>query len=204
MKTARQEILDKLKNAVHNVPEKPDFDAPVYHPIKKPLELAFKENLEKVNGSVHLFASEKELFKQLKNFLSGYKSETVVCNEEEIANKLTHFKIPFSSSIKLPENIEAGITGCEFLVAHTGSIMVSSAQKGGRQSFVYPPVHIIIAHKNQLVDFLEKAYSGILEKYGNNLPSQITIITGPSRTADIEKTLILGAHGPKELHVFIC
>ena len=44
---------------------------------------------------------------------------------------------------------------------------------------------------------------GIREKYKTRLPSQITLITGPSRTADIEKTLVLGAHGPKELHVFI-
>ncbi len=81
--------------------------------------------------------------------------------------------------------------------------MVSSAQAGGRQMFVYPPVHIVLARKNQLVDYLEKAYSGIIEKYKDKLPSQITIITGPSRTADIEKTLILGAHGPKELHIFL-
>ena len=69
--------------------------------------------------------------------------------------------------------------------------------------FVYPPVHIVIANKNQLVDYLEKAYSEIHEKYKNDLPSQITLITGPSRTADIEKTLVLGAHGPRELRVFM-
>jgi L-lactate dehydrogenase complex protein LldG len=95
------------------------------------------------------------------------------------------------------------MTGCEFLIAHTGSIMVSSAQKGGRQMFVYPPVHVVVARKSQLVDSLEKAYSEIHKKYQNNLPSQLTLITGPSRTADIEKTLVLGAHGPKELVVFI-
>ncbi len=203
MKTAREEILDKLKNAVHDVPEEPDFDAPVYHSIEMPLELAFKENLEMVNGSVHLFSSEKELFQQLKTFLSDYKKDTIFCNEDEISTELNRFEIPFSSSQNLPENIEIGITSCEFLIAHTGSVMVSSAQKGGRQMFVYPPVHVVIAKKEQLVDYLEKAYSAIQKKYNKNLPSQVTIITGPSRTADIEKTLILGAHGPKELHVFI-
>ena len=69
--------------------------------------------------------------------------------------------------------------------------------------FVYPPVHIVIARKNQLVGYLEEAYSGIHEKYNDNFPSQIALITGPSRTADIEKTLVLGAHGPRELRVFI-
>jgi L-lactate dehydrogenase complex protein LldG len=203
MSEARHEILNRLKDAVHNVPEKPDFDAPVYHPIDKPLEIAFKESLEALNGSVYLYQTEDALFTELKKILSAYNSQNICCAEEKIQKQLKSFEIPFSESATLPETIEVGITGCEFLIAHTGSAMVSSAQKGGRQLFVYPPLHIIIASKNQIVDYLDKAYSGIQEKYKNNLPSQITLITGPSRTADIEKTLIIGAHGPKELRVFI-
>lgn len=203
MKSARQEILDKLKKAVYTEPEKPDFNAPVYHSIDTPLELAFKENLEKVNGNVSIFSSEKKLFGQLKTFLSSYKSEDISCREAEIQAMLKKFDISFSENSEIPKTIEIGITGCEFLIAHTGSAMVSSAQKGGRQLFVYPPVHIIIAKKDQLVDYLESAYIAIQNKYKNDLPSQITLITGPSRTADIEKTLILGAHGPRELHVFL-
>lgn len=203
MNSARQEILDRLKNAVHPEPEKPDLDTPVYHSINKPLEKAFKENLEKVNGSVHLFSNEKELFKNLRSLLSNFNKENICCKEVKIINQLEEFKIPYAECNELPNSLEVGITGCEFLIAHTGSIMVSSAQKGGRQLFVYPPVHIVIASKNQIVGYLESAYSGIQKKYNKNLPSQIALITGPSRTADIEKTLILGAHGPKELHVFL-
>lgn len=203
MNPAREEILSKLRSAVHTVPEKPDFQQPIYHSIHLPLELAFKENLEKVNGFVHLFASEEELFSGLKEFLSSYKKEVVFCKEDEISSQLNSFGIQFQQSSELTKDIEVGITGCEFLIAHSGSVMVSSAQKGGRQMFVYPPLHVIIAHKNQLVDYLEKAYSGIRVKYKNDFPSQITLITGPSRTADIEKTLVLGAHGPRELRVFI-
>jgi len=69
--------------------------------------------------------------------------------------------------------------------------------------FIFPPIHVIIASKNQMVDTLEDAYRAISEKYTENLPSQLLLITGPSRTADIEKTLTLGAHGPKELHILI-
>ena len=203
MNPARGEILNKLKSAVHSVPEKPNFEQPIYHSVDLPLEQAFKENLEKVNGFVHLFSSENELFQTLKEFLAQWQKENILCNEDEICSQLNAFGIQFQQSSELPKNTDVGITGCEFLIAHTGSVMVSSAQKGGRQMFVYSPVHIVIAHKNQLVDYLEKAYAGILEKYKDNFPSQIALITGPSRTADIEKTLVLGAHGPKELHVFL-
>jgi len=203
MNPAREEIMNKLKSAVHSVPEKPDFEEPIYHSIDLPLELAFKENLEKVNGFVHLFSSEKELFQALKEFLTPRQKENIFCAEDEFCSQLNAFEIPFQQSSELPKNTEVGITGCEFLIAHTGSVMVSSAQKGGRQMFVYPPVHIVVARKNQLVGYLDEAYAGIHEKYNDNFPSQIVLITGPSRTADIEKTLVLGAHGPKELHVFL-
>ncbi|MBN1986625.1 MAG: lactate utilization protein [Prolixibacteraceae bacterium] len=203
MKTARQEILEKLQNTSHSLPDAPDYNAPVYHPIEKPLEMAFKKSLERVNGSVHLFETENELFTALHHFLQKYSHKNISCLEPGIQKKLHLYNIPYSVAEELNEQMEAGITGCEFLIAHTGSVMVSSAQAGGRQMFVYPPVHIVVARKSQVVEYLQNAYSAILEKYQNSLPSQISLITGPSRTADIEKTLILGAHGPKELHVFL-
>lgn len=203
MKSARQEILDKLKTAIHVVPEKPDFNAPVYPSIEQPLEIAFKENLEKINGNVHLFLSENELFAELKLFLERFNPADIYCNETAIQKQLNHSQIHYSEYSENHKNIEVGITDCEFLIAHTGSAMVSSAQKGGRQLFVYPSVHVIVAKKSQIVEYLENAYSAIQNKYRENLPSQIAIITGPSRTADIEKTLVMGAHGPRELWVFV-
>jgi L-lactate dehydrogenase complex protein LldG len=203
MKSARQEILDKLRKTKLAVPDSPDTDAPVYFPVEKPFEVAFKNNLEKVNGSVYICNSEKELFEKLQILISKNNQENTCCREINIQQKLHKYNIKFSECVELPEEIEVGITGCEFLVAHTGSVMVSSAQQGNRQMFVYPPIHIVIAERSQIVDYLENAYLQIQNKYKKNLPSQITIVTGPSRTADIEKTLILGAHGPKELHVFL-
>jgi len=203
MGSAREEILNRLKNAVHPEPDQPDFDAPVYHSIDKPLDIAFKENLEMVNGSVHLCESEEDTFLKLKSFLDKIPPEQIFCAEKKLQNLLDKNQIEYSVYKNQPEEMEAGITSCEFLIAHTGSVMVSSALEGGRQMSVYPPVHIVVAQKKQLVSYLSDAYKSIREKYEDKLPSQITFITGPSRTADIEKTLVMGAHGPRELHVFI-
>ena len=203
MNLARKEILEKLRKVTLSEPDKPNFDAPVYHSIDVTLEEAFKQKLEEVNGSVHLFKSEEHLFNALKQFLSRVNNNHVCCAETDLQKKLGSFEISYHHCTEIPNDIEIGITGCEFLIAHTGSVMVSSAQKGGRQMFVYPPVHVVVAQKKQLVPYLEDAYAGIIKKYGKNLLSQIALITGPSRTADIEKTLILGAHGPKEVHVFL-
>lgn len=204
MTSAREEILSRLKQAKHPEPvEVPDFDTPVYFPVDQPLELIFKENLGKISGNVVLCASEKELYNQLKKLLESFRPEKVYCNEKALQQDLKENEISFSSGSKLPSDLEAGITSCEFLIAHTGSVMVSSAIEGGRQMFVYPPVHIVIAQKNQLVAYLQDAYSGIRKKYKDFFPSHIALLTGPSRTADIEKTLVMGAHGPRAIYVFI-
>jgi L-lactate dehydrogenase complex protein LldG len=97
---------------------------------------------------------------------------------------------------------DAAITGCEYLVARTGSLLLSSAGESGRTVSVYAPIHICIAYTHQVVediaDGLEKA---LLQN--PTYPSLLTLATGPSRTADIEKTLVVGVHGPKEVFCFL-
>ncbi len=203
MSTAREEILGKLRQAKHQVPDAPELNEPVFPPVALPLENAFKNQLECISGKVYLLNNEKELFDALKKSVSEFDPATVFCDETQLFPALKDAGIDYQQYEGPQNHVEAGITGCEFLVARSGTVMVSSAQGGGRQLSVYPPVHIVIARKNQLVESLEEAYSGILEKYNDNLPSQIALITGPSRTADIEKTLVLGAHGPKEIRVFL-
>lgn len=99
--------------------------------------------------------------------------------------------------------MNTSISYCECLVARLGSVVVSSKQISGRRLIALPETHIIVAFTWQLVEDLKDALAFLKEKYQKKLPSSITFITGPSRTADIEKTLVLGAHGPKELFVFL-
>ena len=101
------------------------------------------------------------------------------------------------------ELAEVGLTLCESLIARNGSIMVTNANAAGRRLSIFPHHHIVIAYTSQLVLDLKDGFKLLKDKYGSQLPSMICNITGPSRTADIEKTLVLGAHGPKELFVFL-
>ena len=101
------------------------------------------------------------------------------------------------------ERCDAGVTECDALIAQTGSVLVTSKSAGGRVLSVLPPHHVVVAKKSQLIPDLTAAYQQLATTYGDSYPSFISFITGPSRTGDIERTLVLGAHGPKELTVIL-
>ncbi len=101
------------------------------------------------------------------------------------------------------EQCDAAITGCDALVAQTGSVLVSPASAGGRALSVLPPHHIVIARRGQVVPDLAAALQLVRKLYAPNWPSFLSFITGPSRTGDIERILVLGAHGPKKLTIFL-
>jgi L-lactate dehydrogenase complex protein LldG len=112
-------------------------------------------------------------------------------------------EVPFITGHEKLKETAVGITRCEFLVGRLGSVLVSSSQMSGRRSFAFPDTHIVLGYTSQLVDDLKSALDKMKKKYEKKLPSIMTLITGPSRTADIEKTLVMGAHGPKDLFVFL-
>jgi L-lactate dehydrogenase complex protein LldG len=100
------------------------------------------------------------------------------------------------------EACDAGISECDALVAQTGSVLVTNRSAGGRALSVLPPHHVVIARREQLLRDLPAAFELLKKKYSANYPSMISFITGPSRTGDIERILVLGAHGPKKLTIF--
>ena len=97
--------------------------------------------------------------------------------------------------------VGVGITRPLLLAARTGTVCISTMSSGGRQISVLPPVHVVLARPADMVPSLEDCAKAWQES--NDNWSFATFITGPSRTADIEKILVLGAHGPKRLIVIL-
>jgi L-lactate dehydrogenase complex protein LldG len=91
----------------------------------------------------------------------------------------------------------------ELLVKKLGAILVSSASSGGRALSILPHVHVVVADANQVVPDLGSALALAKARHGDQMPSMLSFITGPSRTGDIERILVLGAHGPKELYLVL-
>ncbi len=206
MNSARENILSRLKEAKNKrgeiKAEIPNFASPIYHSLDESLALEFRKNLELIGGKVITCKTEKDIPSIIKSICKEKNQKKVFCKDQNIQNLLNP-EIEVLSDEHDFLDINIGITSCEFLVAHLGSVLISSAQISGRRLNVFPETHIVVAQQTQIANYLDDAIEKLRNKYKNELPSLISNITGPSRTADIEKTLVMGMHGPKSLIVVI-
>src|SRR5471030_1046988 len=198
LKKIRQALLEKRDNPYPNLE-----NLPHYPPHDELLEVTFAEQFAAVSGQFEFCEDEVAFIDALLTLAEERQWRKIYCWEPALQELLTRYEYPFFETDKDFEQAEVGFTLCEALIARNGSILLSSGSQAGRRLSIYPPVHIVLAYTSQLVTDLKDGFKLIKNKYGNQLPSMITTVTGPSRTADIEKTLVLVAHGPKELYVFL-
>jgi L-lactate dehydrogenase complex protein LldG len=204
--SSKEVILKKIRKALTESTPLPfpqsEGTSSLYHPSQKDLEIQFAEEFGKLQGKFAFCLNYTELCVQLNQLLTERNWVKIFCNETTLKQSLSAGAFQNFSDTTLAD-CDASITTCESLVARTGSIVLSSAGQSGRTVSVYAPVHICIAFTHQLVYDVKDALQLVKEKYHQNLPSLISFATGPSRTADIEKTLVTGVHGPKEVYVFL-
>ena len=198
LKKIRKALLEKRDNPYPNLE-----DLPHYPQNDEMLEVIFAEAFTAVSGQFVFCEDELQFIETLLNLADQHKWHKIYCWEPPLQDILTRYDYPYFETDKDFEQAEVGLTLCEALIARNGSILLSNANAAGRRLSIYPTVHIVLAYASQLKPDLKDGFQLIKSKYGKKLPSMITTVTGPSRTADIEKTLVLGAHGPKELFVFL-
>jgi len=203
--TAKERLLKKIRKALLVKRDNPFpnlEELPYYKEVEDDLEVLFAKNFTAVAGNFIFCEDEIQL---IENLLALSEKEGVnkfYAWEKNIQEQLDRYEFPYFKTDHDFAYAEIGITSCEALIARTGSIVISNGNESGRRLGIYPPVHVVIAYTSQLVMDLKDAFVLLKNKY-SDLPSMISTITGPSRTADIEKTLVLGAHGPKQLYLLL-
>lgn len=204
--SAKENILKKIRQALVDPTPVPfpqsEGNSSVYASPTQENEIEFAENFGRISGRFVYCADITELTTQLQQLITAQSWTQVFCRESELLQILEKPLQGLLIREDLPE-ADVSITTCEALIARTGSILMSSAQDSGRTVSVYAPVHICIAYTSQLVYDIRDALETVSSKYKDQIPSFITLATGPSRTADIEKTLVVGVHGPKDVYVFL-
>ena len=204
---SRERILGRIRKAVQTTAR--HHDGPVeqiFAPVTAPLDRFQKEcvaNITECTVTADAAESAAAIAKVLASLPAG---EIFVQDAPELRALISGFRdgrpLRWSSEGPPNEASLATITLCELLVAQTGSVLVSSSN-GGRQATVIAPAHIVFAKLDQLVPDLEAAFARVYERGIASKNSYVCLITGSSRTADIEKILIMGAHGPRRLIVVL-
>ncbi|UOQ97727.1 LUD domain-containing protein [Hymenobacter sp. 5317J-9] len=206
---ARAAVLARIRQGLAagpaQLPPRPDFAAPVHPPLggDDPV-VAFAESFQRVGGEFYYCESLPHLAAQLAGFRQRQQVGIPFVWEPELQALLYKAGVAFrADETEFIEQADLSLTSCEALVARTGSVLVSAATGSGRRLSIYPDQHLVLARPSQVVAEIGDALRVMQARYGAQLPSMVSLTTGPSRTADIEKTLVLGAHGPRRIALFL-
>jgi L-lactate dehydrogenase complex protein LldG len=199
LKRIRKALLNKSTEAIANV----DFESAIYKTSKESLEVDFAQNFTEAGGKFVFCLDYNECIDNLLYLAKENNWNKMYCKEVLLQELLDIGEMAYSS--ELPENVkeQACLTTCEFLIAQTGSVLVSSKQSSGRSPYFSFPIHLVVAFTSQLMNETKDAIKNLKLKYPIQLPSFVSIITGPSKTNSINDTIVLGALGPHEIYVFL-
>ncbi len=168
----------------------------------------FRELLVEVGGHTYPARDEQEAGAALAEIVERVGARDIALSDSPLARRLAaglgaHVKTfdGWRERRRLLE-CDMGISGAQWGIAETGSLVLDSSQEKHRLVSLVPPVHVAILETRTLLTTLGDAFAAALARPGGLTPT-LTLVTGPSRTADIELTLVVGVHGPRELHVLL-
>jgi len=221
----REAFLSKVRQAadqgrqyrVHTQEVPPDIG---YIGVGSDLVQRFAEEVTTVGGQAFVVANATAARIKLRDLLTEAKATSAVCWQHELLDRLTIHDVLTDSQIEwldanrlqaLPPaeqrqrllNCDVGITSCEAAIAETGTLMMGSRLGRERLASLIAPIHIAIIERAQIVPDLIDAFNLLHDRGTAAMPSNVTFITGPSKTGDIELQLTTGVHGPGIWQVII-
>jgi L-lactate dehydrogenase complex protein LldG len=233
--TTREEMLDRVRKALGRpndgsaIAPLPPLDLTGVMPslVPEDYQSKFEAEWEKVGGIAYCVASMDELEAVLQKILILAETHAVTLSrnpllaELRIAERLTALDKFVTSwtagsggagTASLPDfnkasfGAGAGITGVDYVLAESGTLMLSSATEGVQVASLAPPIHIALYRRSQLVGSLDEVLAKLPISNSPGQPTSgrsVVLVTGTSRTADIEQILIRGVHGPRETHAIL-
>lgn len=206
----KEQILAKVRNALIEKPEAMFMDidqrSETWVPISEDdgTAITFAQNFKDLGGIFIYLESKNEFAECLRQLAPENGWEPVWCTSPAMQALLKRYGIDYTeTSEREPKQKLVSLTDCECLVAQTGSVLLSDDLSGSRLSYALPDVLLVFATTDQIVGGVKEAFRYVRNHHGNKMPSQLTFVTGPSRTTDIEQTLVIGANGIRQVAVFL-
>ncbi len=232
MSSSRERILSRIRAGLEatrptleaEAAAAPHTPPPFVHPAETDdLAQQFADELTKLQAHPHLCADDEAALEAIGAILSQHEAREVIAWDLEQVGLPGLRELLAGRGVALRDGGVGGpeqragrlqemepvpvcISGVDALIAESATVVLRSGEGRARLASLLPPVYIAVARRDQLVRGLGEALAALRAKYGPGVfegASALTFITGPSRTADIELTLTLGVHGPREVHVVI-
>jgi L-lactate utilization protein LutC len=212
---ARAAILERIRAAlgsrspapIRPAPEHPRLVAPTVPPHERAER--FRAVLEGVGGHVHRARGERETLERVRSILAQAGARRLLVSDAASAAALARGLPPELRRLAPRDpreallEADAGLTGAQWGIAESGTLVLESGQEQHRLASLLPPLHVALLPVARLLGTIGEALEALHPVAGAPSARTITFITGPSRTADIELELVVGVHGPKHLHVVL-
>ena len=186
--------LDAMTHALRSGPP---LAAPGPGPQAPDLTTRFTSQLVAVGAQWTLVRGEAEAARVLRRILTAAGAERVAGSDAPLIRRL----LPESRTDLSRDELfmcDAGVTTAQWGIAETGTLVLESARERSRLASLVPPIHVALLSTRCICDSLGDALARV-----DPASHAITLITGPSRTSDIELTLVVGVHGPQTVHVLL-
>lgn len=213
--SSRDAILSRIRTSLAHDAERPLPPAaevwPRENPTVEQMAGRFQRELEEVHGEVVRCAGMDEARAKLAELAAQQSWDTIGAMDRplcrEVCTALGPDRPSWAQADWTPQSMatfSAGVIEADCLLADTGTSMVACGRPEERLLCYLPPACVVVATADRLVEHLPAAWSAIAPRVADpQLRGEFVFVTGPSRTADIEKILILGVHGPKRLIVLL-
>jgi L-lactate utilization protein LutC len=221
MSTSREQMLQRIRDAVAEgnraggVPPLPERGAVGYQGAGSDPVLRFRDECTAAGGHVHLVADYDAARMVVIDLLRLRSIRRVYVGQSDVLTALHVLEPLRASGVEVVSvgtaeaeqrgtifQAEAGLSDVDYLIAETGSAILMSRPEQPRLLSLLPPLHIAVAERRQLLPDLFDLFA-LLDSRREELAACVSIVTGPSKTGDIELRLVTGVHGPGEIHVLI-
>lgn len=214
---SRAMLAAEADGAAHTPP-------PFVHPLQDDLAEQFAAELSRLAGHPHRCATDGAALDAIRVILQQHAATQVIAWDrtaiglpgldallDELGARVLDGQIAErgeqrAAYLQALDPAPICISGADMAIAESGTLVLRSRPGRGRLASLLAPLHIAVLRRAQIVRGLGEALAQLQEQHGSNIfadSSNLTLITGPSRTGDIEQTLTLGVHGPREIHVVL-
>jgi L-lactate dehydrogenase complex protein LldG len=207
--TNKEQILAKVREAVmardENKFSDVNMQADTWTPFKEEdgADFTFVERFKDNGGIFIYFESKDDFIEAMRQYVVDNQWEPLCSTSAKIAEVFKDSGIKLSNDYATKRKKTVSITDCECLIAQTGSVMVTDACAGSRAAFSNSDVLLVYASPTQIVASLKDAMKLIKERYNNKKPSETVIISGPSKSIEIDNQLVIGAQGIRQIALFL-